>query len=286
MSRNTPPRIVIFGATGRLGRLLVHRLSEQGNRVLSVGRNADVLAKLPADRLVLDLTEEYDGGEVVCRGDIVINAAHASHTSAILKLCPADIERLIVIGSARYLTRIPDVKADEVRAAARALQNSALPWILLHPTMIYGAEGESNVQRMASLIRRFHIIPLPDGGRALIQPIHVQDVVEAIMRAIAKPEICRTVIHLGGPEAVTYSEFLHAIASAAGSWVMVAPAPLALARLMARSTAFLPGVPTIMDAEILRLREDKAVDTGAMTELLELTPRTLKDGLAETFAGR
>lgn len=284
MPRNTPPRIVIFGATGRLGRLLVHRAGKQGRRVLSVGRNADALAELPAERLVLDLAKEHIGGEVIRRGDIVINAAHASHTSAILKLCPSDIERLIVIGSTRYLTRIADVKADEVRDAARSLQNSKLPWVLLHPTMIYGAAGENNVQRMAALIRRFHIVPLPDGGRALIQPIHVKDVVEAIMRVIAKPELCRTVIHLGGPEAVPYWKFLHAIADAAGSWVKVMPLPLALIRQAARLTALVPGVPVIKDAEVQRLREDKSVDIRAMKEILGVMPRPLADGLAETFA--
>ncbi len=284
MSEENHPRIVIFGATGRLGRLLAGRFHDAGHAVLCVARGAKALAALPGQSTVFDLTGVASGKGLVRPGDIVINAAHASHTSAILKLCPSDIERLIVIGSMRYLTRIADVKADEVRDAARSLQNSKLPWVLLHPTMIYGAAGENNVQRMAALIRRFHIVPLPDGGRALIQPIHVKDVVKAIMRVIAKPELCRTVIHLGGPEAVPYWKFLHAIADAAGSWVKVMPLPLTLIRQAARLTALVPGVPVIKDAEVQRLQEDKSVDIRAMKEILGVTPRPLADGLAETFA--
>ena len=278
------PRIVLFGATGRLGRLLVHALGSQGHRVLSIGRNAKILSQLPAERLVLDLREENRSMKDIRSGDIVINAAHARYTSAIIKLCPPGIEKLIVIGSTRYLTRIPDVKAEEVRAAANDLQSCDLPWVLLHPTMIYGAAGENNVQRMAALIARFHIVPLPGGGRSLIQPIHVDDVVEAVRRAAARSEVQNTAIHLGGPEAVPYWKFLHAIAEASGSWVRVPGLPLLLLRIAARITAVVPGVPTIKDAEVVRLCEDKAVDVSEMKDVLGLTPRTLKQGLAETFA--
>ena len=37
--------------------------------------------------------------------------------------------------------------------------------------MIYGAEGEDNVRRLAALLRRLPVVPLPEGGRALVQPI-------------------------------------------------------------------------------------------------------------------
>jgi len=159
-----------------------------------------------------------------------------------------------------------------------------LPWVLLHPTMIYGAAGENNVQRMAALIRRFHIIPLPGGGRSLIQPIHINDVAEAVMSATDKPVLSRAVIHLGGPEAVPYWKFLHDIADASGTWVKVPSIPVSLLRLAARLTALVPGIPAITDAEVLRLLEDKDVDVNEMKDVLGVTPRSLEQGLSETFS--
>ncbi len=278
------PRIVIFGATGRLGRLLVERFHRAGHRVLSIGRDAKTLGGLPGKHVVLDLEEVPRGPSVIRARDIVINTVHARYTSAIARLCTPGIGRYIVIGSARYLSRIPDAKADEVRGAARDLENGDLPWVLLHPTMIYGAAGENNVQRMAALIARFHIVPLPCGGRALIQPIHVDDVAEAVVRAAAKPGLERAVLHLGGPEAVLYRDFLRAIAAASGTWVKVPPLPVALLRLAARLSAYVPGVPEIKDAEVLRLCEDKGVDVSEMKEILGITPRPLEQGLAEALA--
>lgn len=282
--QKNPSTIVIFGATGRLGQILVNRFCKQGHTVMSLGRNNEILGSLPGDSLVHDLSKKYDGAPFIRAGDHVINAAHASYTSAIAKLCPHDIERLVVIGSTRYLTLIPDAKADEVRDAAQVLQDSTLPWVLLHPTMIYGAAGENNVQRMTALIRRFHIVPLPGGGRSLIQPIHINDVAEAVMRATEKPELKHAVIHLGGPEAIPYWKFLHDIAKASGTWVKVPPLPVSLLRLAARLTAFVPGIPKITDAEVLRLLEDKDVDISEMRDVLGVLPRSLKEGLAETFS--
>ena len=284
MSRNTPSTIVIFGATGRLGQLLVQKYCAQGHAVLSLGRNKKVLDELPGESRRHELRERYDGAPFIHAGDRVINAAHASHTSAILKLCPPDIERLVIIGSTRHLTRFPDDKADQVRDAARVLLDSTLPWVLLHPTMIYGAAGENNVQRMAALIRRFHIVPLPGGGRALIQPIHVNDLVRAVMSATGKTDLKRMVVHLGGPEAIPYWKFLHGIADASGTWVKVPPVPLWLLRLAARLTAIVPGIPTITDAEVQRLLEDKDVDVNEMMDILDVTPRSLSQGLIETFS--
>jgi nucleoside-diphosphate-sugar epimerase len=283
MSKENHPRIVIFGATGRLGCLLVPRFHKAGHAKQCVGRYADTLGELPGDHITLDLDDAQASPSFIHPQDIVINTVHARYTKVIAELCPDHIEKYIVIGSTRHLSSIPDAKADEVRAAASDLESSTLPWVLLHPTMIYGAAGENNVQRMAALIRLFHIIPLPGGGNALIQPIHVDDVVEAVVRSAAKPSLHRTVIHLGGPKAIPYATFLQAIAKAAGTWVKVLPLPIILLRIVAFLTVLIPGIPTIRDAEVRRLQEDKAVDVSEMHDILGLSPRSLDEGLEETF---
>ncbi|MEM8743248.1 MAG: NAD-dependent epimerase/dehydratase family protein [Pseudomonadota bacterium] len=283
MSSQKSPRIVIFGATGRVGRLLAQRLSEKGCDLFCTGRNEAALRTLPGEYAIIDLNAPTGNEAVIRSGDIVINTVHARYTSRIASLCPPDISRYIVIGSTRYRSRIPDRKADEVRDAAAFLRASDLPWVLLHPTMIYGAEGENNVQRMAALIRRFHFVPMPGGGHALIQPVHVLDVVEAVTRTIERPDVRDIEIDVGGPQSLPYAQFLHAIAQANRTWVKVVPLPLSLVRLAAKITTALPGVPTIRDAEVVRLQEDKDIDVTAAGDRLGLYPRSLEDGLRLTF---
>ena len=283
MSNSEKNRVVLFGATGRIGSILARRFHEDGHPVLCIGRHADTLGKLPGKHQILDLDDAQNVDSPILPGDVVINTVHARYTSDIAKLCPSDIARYVVVGSTRYLSRIPDEKADQVRAAALFLQDSNLPWILLHPTMIYGAQGENNIQRMAALVRRFHIIPKPDGGRASIQPVHALDVAEAVVRAASYPKLQNTALDVGGPQALPYWQFLQAIAAANNTWVKIVPVPMILVRMAARLTAALPGVPTIRDAEVLRLQEDKAVDISALQQRLGIVPRTLEEGLRMTF---
>lgn len=285
MPRTDKPRIVIFGASGRVGRLLTQAFHEKGHAVTGVARNAAALAALPCEPATLDFSDVRDATPVAREGDIAINAAHARFTEAVARLCAPDIARLVVIGSTRYLTKFPDRKAREVGDAARFLKESKLPWVMLHPTMIYGAQGENNVQRMATIIRRFHVVPLPNGGSALIQPVHVDDVVQAVVAAATGKEPDGRTIHLAGPAPATYKAFLEAIADAAGTWVRVVPLPLPLLHVLAVLTRLVPGVPSITGAEVKRLLEDKDVDTHDMVRLLGVTPRSLEQGLAETFKG-
>ena len=109
----------------------------------------------------------------------VVCCAHARHAAAVIDAAPAEA-RLIFLGSTRKFTHWPDRHGNGVLAGEAAFTASGRSGVMLHPTMIYGAQGEDNVQRLAALLRRLPIVPLPDGGRALVQPIHQDDVTRAI----------------------------------------------------------------------------------------------------------
>lgn len=214
----------------------------------------------------------------------IVSCAHASHIPAILAAAPA-AARLVLLGSTRKFTRWPDAHGNGVLSGEAALLASGRSGVLLHPTMIYGAQGENNVQRLATLIRRLPVLPLPDGGRSLVQPIHQDDVTRCILAALERPWDGPHSLVIAGPSAVTYAAFIQAIAVASvGRQVRIVPFPAGPLIALAGLTQFLPGLPTIGSAEVRRLLEDKAFDTTAMRDLLGLTPLSLEAGLARTFA--
>jgi uncharacterized protein YbjT (DUF2867 family) len=149
--------------------------------------------------------------------------------------------------------------------------------------MIYGAQGENNVHRIAGLIKRFSVIPLPGGGKSLIQPIHVDDVVEAVVRALGAPQALGQAIPIAGPQAVSYADFVRAIACAIGRRVWIVALPYPVMGALAWMTTIVPGVPSIKNTELQRLLEDKSVETQSMADVLGLTPRPLDEGLQQTF---
>lgn len=240
---------------------------------------------LPGTPAIADLRDAGALRTALAGAGRVVSCAHARWAPAILAAAPAGAS-FVLMGSTRRFSRWPDAHGDGVRAGEAAFLASGRPGAMLHPTMIYGAEGEDNVQRLAALLRRLPFAPLPGGGTALVQPIHQDDVTACLLAALDRDWAGPETIVAAGPEPVPYREFLAAVARAAGLRPPpVLPVPAAPLRLLAPLTALLPLVPRIRADEIRRLTEDKAFDTRPMRERLAVHPRPLEAGLRQTFGG-
>ncbi len=283
-TEQTAPRIGVVAATGRVGRALVRMLEAQGRRVVAVARNPTALTSLngAAERRVADL-EDHDGlATALADLSTIVSCAHARFARQICAAAPAGLNGLTLIGSTRRFTRYPDAAAAQVRAGEAVLKDSGHPWTMIHPTMIYGADGENNVVRIAAYIRRFGVIPLPDGGTSLIQPIHIDDVARALAAAALRPGDGQSIV-VAGPQALRYADFVRAVARAIGRTVRIVPLPGTVLAALAGLTRLVPGVPTVTAGEVRRLLEDKAFDVTAMRHLLGVEPISLETGLRLTF---
>ncbi len=276
-------QFAIIGASGRSGVTLCRAL---GQPFRAVVRDAAKWAALGIDApcAVADLKEGTALRAALAGATTIISCAHARHIPAILAAAP-DEARFVFMGSTRRHSRWPDAHGDGVRAGEAAFLASGRAGYMLHPTMIYGAEGEDNVQRLAALMRRLPFLPLPGGGAALVQPIHQADVTRCLLAAAARPNSTAEVIIIAGPEPLAYRAFCAEVARAAA----IAPRavlPLPASLLMAASplTRALPFLPRIGADEIRRLTEDKAFDITAMRDLLGVHPIPLAEGLKRTFA--
>jgi uncharacterized protein YbjT (DUF2867 family) len=271
-------RVAIIGASGRSGAALARALP----RCIPVVRDAMRWAAVgvPQPPRIVDISQTTALAHALRDATHVISTAHARHAAAIIAAAPPSA-RLIFLGSTRRFSHWPDHHGDGVRAGEAAFLASGRAGVMLHPTMIYGAEGENNVQRLAALMKRLPILPLPNGGRSLVQPIHQSDVTSAVLAALRGE--AQGAITIAGPEPLTYAEFCAAIAEAAGlPRRPVLPLPAALLMLAAPLTR-LPGLPRIGRDEIRRLTEDKVFDVTAMRSVLGVEPIPLAEGLRLTF---
>ena len=275
--------IHVLGASGRSGAALCRALLAAGHPVVPVIRNAAKWRALaiPATPAIADLTDPPALAAALARATCVVSCAHARHAAAILAAAPR--ARFIFLGSTRRYTKWPDDHANGVRAGEAAFRAAGRPGVMLHPTMIYGAQGEDNVQRLAALLRRLPVVPLPGGGRALVQPIHQPDLTACILASIATRWDGPETLVVAGPTPLPYADFVRAVAAAAAlPPPRIVPLPALLLRAIAPITA-LPGLPRIRRAEIRRLLEDKAFDIAPMRARLGVTPTPLAEGLAQLF---
>jgi uncharacterized protein YbjT (DUF2867 family) len=276
----------VIGASGRSGLALCRSLLSDGIPVVPVVRNPakwqasglDGAARQADLRAPDMLRAALDGATRI------VSCAHARFAPAILAAAP-EAARIVLLGSTRKFTRWPDAHGNGVLAGEAALLESGRHGVMLHPTMIYGAQGENNVQRLATLIRRLPVLPLPGGGRFLVQPVHQADVIRCIRAALERHWDQAAGVVIAGPAAVRYADLVQAVAVAAGlRKPIILPFPAAPLILAARLTKHVAALPMVQPAEIRRLMEDKAFDIEPMLTMLGVAPIPLPEGLALTFA--
>jgi uncharacterized protein YbjT (DUF2867 family) len=275
----------VIGASGRTGLVLCRTLLGDGIPVVPVVRNPGKweAAELEGQARHADLRQPEALRAALSDATRIVSCAHARHTPAILAAAPA-LARLVLLGSTRKFTRWPDAHGNGVLSGEAALMASGRHGVMLHPTMIYGAQGENNVQRLAGLLRRLPFLPLPGGGRFQVQPIHQSDVVRCIRAALERAWPKPASVVVAGPQPMRYADFVRAVGAAAGvGSVRILPFPAAPLILAARLTRHVKALPAVEPAEIRRLLEDKAFDIADMVAVLGVQPISLQDGLTLTF---
>jgi len=181
-------------------------------------------------------------------------------------------------------TRLASAGAEAKRAGEACLRASALEWTILRPSMIYGRPGDRNLERLLRLLARCPVVPLPGGGRVLQQPVHVDDLVEAILAALVRPEAVRRAYDVGGPEALTLRAMVEECARALGRRAVAFPLPLGPVHAAVRA-ARRAGLRTpVRPEQLLRLQESKAVDIGPARRELGFAPRPFAEGIAAEAA--
>ncbi len=275
----------VIGASGRSGLALCRSLLSEGVTVVAVVRDPAKWAAAGLNGPVrqADLGDEAGLRSALAGATRVVSCAHARHAGVVLAAAPA-AARLVLLGSTRKFTQWPDSHGNGVLAGEAALLASGRQGVMLHPTMIYGAQGEDNVQRLARLLRWLPVMPLPGGGGFTVQPIHQSDVTRCIHAALLRQWDGPASVVVAGATAVTYADFVRAVAHAAGVRVPAVVAfPAGALMLAARWVRFVPGLPVVRPEEIRRLMENKSFDIAPMRHLLGVDPLPLGKGLAQTF---
>lgn len=195
------------------------------------------------------------------------------------------VRRFIAISSTRGLSRLPNGLADQVRRGEETIEKSSMNFTILRSAMIYGSRQDANVDRIARWLDRRSWMPLIDGGRARVQPVHVDDVVEAVLRSLDYPEETRrTKLLVAGPAPLTWREMVETLARTKGKRVRWLPAPKGAALLMARSAAALSSRFSSLPGVIERLDEDRAYDIDETVKRLGgWRPMDFQTGVERTY---
>lgn len=261
--------IVIFGASTDIGQRLIARLHSAQIAYRAISRSGATPADLKTGNGVADAMNG---------ADIVVSCAHARFTADILGAAPPAAQ-LILMGSAWRYSKVPNERADRVREAEALFLADNHCGVMLHSTLIYGGNQENNIRRLLKLIRRIPVIPAPGGGRQIVCPIYIDDLVDCLFAAATRHWDGKNVIDIAGPP-LTWREMVQISARSIGlhRTILTIPARpfvVALGLLNRMGLNFL-------DPDILRrFSEDTNISINGMRDLLAVNPRRFEIGMTE-----
>ena len=279
-------RVALAGGTGFTGRRVASRLAARGETLRCLVRARSDRSALPssADTVVGDLA---DGGAVAtwlagCEALVYCASLGFGHVAGVVEGAErAGVRRAVFVSTTAIFTRLP-AQSKAVRLAAEAsVRASRLAWTIVRPTMIYGAPGDRNMERLLRALVRWPLLVVPGDGRALIQPVHVGDVADAIVATLGADTAVGNAYDLSGREPLSFDAAVDAAARAVrrrGRRLHLPLGSVATAlRLVEKA-----GLPfPVRSEQVARIAEDKAFAHDHAAKDLGFAPRSFEDGITE-----
>lgn len=284
--------IAVTGATGFLGRHMIRALSERNlpsvalvrKGTLPVGickegyrtvdfRNVDELAKsLEGAHQVLHLAGRINGP---------IQDLQESNVHLMRRLVEAakrsQITRIVFLSSVAAQTKkgpygIAKWESEEI------LRASGISYVILRAALIYGAGDTKNIALMEKILKGLPVLPLLGGGRFMIQPVYIEDVVPVVVRALTGDRINRT-YHLAGPEQISLKEMIDLLAVRLGKSPLLIPVPLKPVQVLVRFWSLLFPGTRLPVKQILELDQHGAFEIEEARSEMGFSPRTFQEGV-------
>ncbi|MDN3921532.1 SDR family oxidoreductase [Roseateles violae] len=293
--------VLLTGATGFLGSHLLSALLAARHQVVCVVRRpsegdaAEGVRYLPGDfardHAAADWLPRLDGVDAVINAVGILREQGAQRFEALHLRAPSALFQACAQAGVQRVLQISALGADEQAASAYHLSKKAADELLLslplpsvaviQPSLLYGPGGGS--ARLFSLLASLPICPLPGQGRQQLQPLHIDDAVEAILALLARPAAGGR-IALVGPVPLALRDFLAALRAALGlGRPRFLPLPERLMAVAARVGDRWPA--SLFDSDSWQmLQRGNTADAAATSALLGRPPRAPARFIAERDA--
>jgi NAD(P)H dehydrogenase (quinone) len=282
--------IVVTGATGHLGRLVVESLVRRGaspDEVVAAGRNPQRLAEL-ADALgvrtaVADYSDPsslraaFEGADrVLLVSGTEMGRRVAQHTAVVHAARDAGVELLAY-------TSIPNADtaqmalATEHRETERVIRGSGVPFTFLRNSWYF----ENYLPQLPTYLEHGVVGAAGDGR---VSAAARADFADAAAAALLDPDSAGRVYELGGAS-WTLAELAATVADASGRPVTYSEvSPAQLTEILVGAGLPQPYAEVLVSADLGIARGELEVTTGDLERLIGRTPTSLRDAVDAALA--
>lgn len=284
--------ILLCGASGFIGRHLAEALEARGHAVRRGVRGAARHAASGAGKSWVDVdflrdTQASHWAPRLHGVDVVINAVgilkeqgtqtfsalHVQGPRALFEACAqAGVQRVIQVSALGADEQATTAYHLSKMAADDALLALPVNGVVLQPSLVFGPRGAS--ARLFMAWASLPVVPLPGRGEQRIQPVHLDDLVQAVVTLVEAPHrhVCGRLV-VAGREALSLKDYLLTLRRSLGlgrGWCL--PMPKALVGRVARWGKRWPQLPLDEDAWRM-LERGNTGDSTALRALLGRPPR-------------
>ena len=293
--------ITVFGGTGFLGRRIVRHLRRCGFAIRIASRHPDRAERLFAlddpklQSVEANIHDEGSVAEAVAGAYAVVNAVslyieqgretfHSVHVESAQRLAAqarkAEVKRFAHVSGIGADATSPSLYIRKRGEGELAVRAALADSTLVRPAVMFGPD-DAFLTAIVKLLSRLPSYPMFGRGLTKLQPAYVEDVAEAIVRALQRTNIHAATFEFGGPRVYSYEELLRTVALEASVKSRLIPIPFAAWHVLAWFAEMLPR-PLITRNQV----ELMQVDTVASPELpgfkeLGITPVAVEEILQE-----
>ena len=256
-----PKEILVFGASGQIGRHLVRKFTKNNYKVIAVTRNIHqkgYILKTQANPGYLEIEEinAFNPDKIkslVKNCSVCINLVgilyekkksnfkniHTEFPSLLSSICnEQNIDQLIHF-SALGIEDASDSnyaksKNDGENLVRKNFKNS----VIIKPSIVYSSDDNFTTNLM-SLLNILPFMPLYHGGKTKFTPIHVTDMAQIIFDIVNKRILGETVECIG-PEIFSFKEIIMKLLKSIHKKKILIPMPLPIAKISAKVFEIMP----------------------------------------------
>lgn len=289
-------KVFLTGATGFVGSHLLRRLLHDDHGVRALVRRSQALSHPDSGNL-----EQVEGdlnspqlatymagcdavinlvGIIYERGSSTFEAVHHVGTRNLLEAaCTGGIGRFVQMSALGARSSQATAYHATKFAAEKAVREGGIPYVILRPSLIFGA-GSGFIQQMIGLVQAVPwIYPVAGTGQYRFRPIHVNDVVECFAQSLTNADAKGKTIELVGAEEVTLDEITDQIANALNVGKHPVHIPMPLMKAAAAVWGLLPARPPVTLVQLRMLEEGSTADPAAIEEIFRIKPAAFREAI-------
>tara|TARA_B100000029_G_C17510141_1_gene935935 strand:- start:568 stop:1512 length:945 start_codon:yes stop_codon:yes gene_type:complete len=256
-----PKEILVFGASGQIGRHLIRKLTKNNYKVTAVTRNLHhkgIILKTQANPGYLDIVEiksfEYERiSNLIKKSNIVINLVgilfekkngdfrkiHSLFPSMLAEICKKhNIDQLVHI-SALGVDKVENSKyALSKTEGEKKVRETFSRAVILKPSIVYSVDDKFTT-RFMTLLSLLPLMPIYYEGKTKFSPIHVSDLSNIIFQII-NMKVLKSTIECVGPEILSFKEILNKLLKSINKNRILLPLPYTIAKLSAKIFQLFP----------------------------------------------